>query len=1161
MRLPLSCIRERFFARSAFASLVGSSLLFLSGAPLLAQQPADDDDVFELSPFIVDATRDRGFQATNTVSGTSLNIAIRDLPMSLEAITSQFIEDTGATTFSEALRFSSGVFTEQFLQGSPGGADGGNSRGANQAFSADRSPSSRAGVGGRFSNAIMIRGFNVPFQNLDGFRYGGSIAAYGIILGGVLDTVNVERLEVVRGPNSLLYGVGVLSGIVNIIPRRPLSEPRQRVTIGAGDYGFRRATLDVTGPLKRDFLGGTLEYRTAAAFEKRGSWTDFQTKDQEYYVGQLQFRHPKWMVIAEAQYSDTKFQGIGTSHLYDNLNGALNQDFRNEFGEQISWTLDTNYLDAAPLEAQFGNRTSWPDDVGGRPQSFRLTGPDTYHWRRELNLRGNVDFMPTRNLTFSAGALYTWAKEENFNVNISTITREERELNITNLLSARDNVLTDESRRQDIQNFLETYVTVFPLPADAPPGLGAGATFPQDFKLVRYWWRLRPEETRTEQFRVRGVYTFETPFLFDSTANHTILVGRHDIKDTADVVRLNERINNQFARDGEFDFAVNPLRFRRIDDMTPIRYEGEPLAQPGREFLRIEQWFTGHFGLYQGRFFDNRATVITGFRHDRYISFEQRYLRINEIEGGLQQDTTNIGIGLIQNPNNRTDGFIDRFALWGPTGEKAETEVTGMLALGYEINRAVSIYGLVAQGVTPNTGLRDGSYRGIDSERSVSYEVGLKVDLFGDRISGTISAYRIQRRNAVWEWRNAPSPARWVGSGTPQEQDPSGSFNPADYVGNGGTHPISYGVDSFYFPFRVGAVRQINPITGRPQLLLPPAVVGIEGVGSQTAFPRNIIFLDYSRLDEEAISADGVLQGKPWRHYLEQAFADVGRGPADTPAQASEESFRPIYYQRTPSGLGLNPSIGNSTGANVTYTDEAEGMDFQLFIRPTSNWQIVLNYAYTTRQATTPFELASVGMFGTEYDVWVRTFGREAFGLQEWDTTGDGVPNYITRAGAVGENPTEAELQAAQVRMGDVDPADMIGGLQGTSLFFGSKHDFSFWNRYEFTMPALEGVVLGFGGNYRGPAPTAIPIGGTDLAENQFQTPPTAGRWSYSAMLQYNFTIGRSNWSARLNVNNLFNHRYSQTIASYDNNGVEVLRRTETWSAPRSFRLTFSGLF
>ena len=1114
-------------------------IVTLAAMPQAAAQP--DEDVFELPAFVVDATGDRGYQATNTVSGTSLNMAIRDLPMSLEAITAQFLEDTGATTFEESLAYSSGVFTQQFTERTATGLDGRNSPGANQAFSNDRSPSSRAGVGGRFSNAIIVRGFNVPFQNLDGFRYGGMIATYGITLGGILDTVNVDRLEVVRGPNSLLYGVGVLSGIVNVIPRRPQSEPRQRISVGVGDYGYRRATLEAFGPLKRDFFGGSLEYRVAAAFEKRDHWTDFQSKDHEYYVGQIQFRRPRLLVLAEVQYADTKFSGIGDQHIYDNLNAAIDQERRNEFGEQVSWTKD----------------------VGGLPQSFRITGPDTYHNRRELNLRGNIDYTPVENLTVSVGGFYTWAEEERFDVNIATITREEREFNITNLIN---NVLanpgTPEAEKQRIENFLDTYVTAFAPPQDFVDSLPpTDLRDLNDYKTVRYWWSRRPLETRTEQFRIRAVYTLETPFFFGSTANHTFLAGRHDIKDTADFVTGPERINNQFDRTREFE-DINPLQFRRIDDYEPIRYNGEPIAQAGRDFRRIEQWFTGHYGLYQGRFFNDRATLITGLRHDRYISFDQQYRRVNQLEGGLDLSSGITGVGLIVNPDNKTDGFIAERSFWGPTGEEAETEVTGMIALGYEVNRALSVYGLIAEGVTPNTGLRDGNYEGIESEKGTSHEIGIKVDLLDGRISGTVGAYRIRRKNAVWEWRRAPAPARWFGSGTPIEGDSTRGFDPTAYSGQGGDFPISYAMDSSYFPFTVGPVTVIDPDTGRRQQRLPEGVVFRDGWFSSDPYPQQLIYLDYDKIDTEAVDADGNPQGHTWRHYLEQAFADVGRERKDFRTQGGPDDIDPIVYERNLSGFGMNPSVGQATGANVTYTDEAKGVDFQLIIRPLPQWQLILNYAYTTREAVSPFDLPSTRGFGTEYDVWVRTFGREAFGLQEWDTTGDGVPNYITRKGAVGENPTEAELQAAQVGLGDVDGADMIGGLQGTSLFFGSEHEFSFWNRYEFTdIPALENVVVGFGGNYTGPAATSVAIGGNELAANQFRTPSTAGRWNFDAMVQYNFELWGGAWNARLNVYNLFDSRYKQNVVSYDDDGTEVLRRTETWRAPRSFRITLSALF
>ena len=64
---------------------------------------ADLGDTIFLSPFEVDASTDAGWRSTNTTSGTSLNTPIKELPMSIEVINEDFIDDTGATNFKEAL--------------------------------------------------------------------------------------------------------------------------------------------------------------------------------------------------------------------------------------------------------------------------------------------------------------------------------------------------------------------------------------------------------------------------------------------------------------------------------------------------------------------------------------------------------------------------------------------------------------------------------------------------------------------------------------------------------------------------------------------------------------------------------------------------------------------------------------------------------------------------------------------------------------------------------------------------------------------------------------------------------------------------------------------------------------------------------------------------
>jgi hypothetical protein len=111
--------------------------------------------------------------------------------MSIEVINEEFISDIGATNFRESLQYSSGVFTEQYTQGTANSAES-NGKGVNETQSADISASSRSGLGGRFDNGMIVRGFNVSFQNREGFRYGGIIANYGVTLGGIIDTANVS---------------------------------------------------------------------------------------------------------------------------------------------------------------------------------------------------------------------------------------------------------------------------------------------------------------------------------------------------------------------------------------------------------------------------------------------------------------------------------------------------------------------------------------------------------------------------------------------------------------------------------------------------------------------------------------------------------------------------------------------------------------------------------------------------------------------------------------------------------------------------------------------------------------------------------------------------------------------------------------------------------
>jgi outer membrane receptor for ferric coprogen and ferric-rhodotorulic acid len=90
--------------------IAGGLFLFGEGSARLSAQSSTgeaDQEIFELSPFTVDASDDTGYQATSTLAGTRIKTNLRDLGSSISVITSQFLEDTGATDAGSLLSYTS----------------------------------------------------------------------------------------------------------------------------------------------------------------------------------------------------------------------------------------------------------------------------------------------------------------------------------------------------------------------------------------------------------------------------------------------------------------------------------------------------------------------------------------------------------------------------------------------------------------------------------------------------------------------------------------------------------------------------------------------------------------------------------------------------------------------------------------------------------------------------------------------------------------------------------------------------------------------------------------------------------------------------------------------------------------------------------------------
>ncbi|MBW4514804.1 MAG: TonB-dependent siderophore receptor [Timaviella obliquedivisa GSE-PSE-MK23-08B] len=186
---------------------------------------------------VVTGEQDEGYAVPNASTATRTDTPLRDIPQSIQIIPRQVIEDQGATRVEDVLRNAVGV------------ASAADTRAASSSF--------------------LIRGFDSSTTLRNGFRIpsGGDGTS-----ARVQTPSNLERIEILRGPASVLYGTGEPGGIINFVTKQPLREPYYSAELTAGSYSFYEGSIDLSGPLTED---ERLLYRFNASYENFGSFADF----------------------------------------------------------------------------------------------------------------------------------------------------------------------------------------------------------------------------------------------------------------------------------------------------------------------------------------------------------------------------------------------------------------------------------------------------------------------------------------------------------------------------------------------------------------------------------------------------------------------------------------------------------------------------------------------------------------------------------------------------------------------------------------------------------------------------------------------------------------------------------------------------------------------
>ena len=179
--------------------------------------------------------REQSYKNSVSFVGTKTATALKDVPQSIAYVTKELILDQGAITVNDVVRNMSGVNPYSFY------------------------------------NDFSIRGFRATGNRNSGNLVNGMRTQTSLWRQSSL--ANIERVEVIKGPASALFGNAAPGGVINRVTKKPLDVARQSVTLTTGSFGTTRAYTDLTGPLNDK---KTLLYRLNLGYENTDGFRDLQ---------------------------------------------------------------------------------------------------------------------------------------------------------------------------------------------------------------------------------------------------------------------------------------------------------------------------------------------------------------------------------------------------------------------------------------------------------------------------------------------------------------------------------------------------------------------------------------------------------------------------------------------------------------------------------------------------------------------------------------------------------------------------------------------------------------------------------------------------------------------------------------------------------------------
>jgi outer membrane receptor for ferric coprogen and ferric-rhodotorulic acid len=264
------------------SQLIAAALVTLSAQAMAAEQN-DASALMELPEINVQdshlgdelsSEETAAYKISKSRGATKLNLDVKDTPQAMSAVTQQQMDDFGLNTLNDALNFTPSVNVEQ--------------------SETDRT-------------YYTARGFSITNFQVDNLAIPTAFD-YPLIFGDI-DTVTYDRIEVLRGANGLMAGIGNPAATVNYIRKRPTTDFQASVKGTLGSWDKQRVEGDVSGSLNEE---GTIRGRFIAAYDDKDSYLDRYSKTREVVYGILDF-----------QLTDDTILTVGHTYQNDDPEGVL----------------------------------------------------------------------------------------------------------------------------------------------------------------------------------------------------------------------------------------------------------------------------------------------------------------------------------------------------------------------------------------------------------------------------------------------------------------------------------------------------------------------------------------------------------------------------------------------------------------------------------------------------------------------------------------------------------------------------------------------------------------------------------------------------------------------------------------------------------------------